>query len=134
MTKGISVVLALWMAANYYLIPRADANAAFAEHEVAFRVVTAIVSLLVLLRKMRLVSVLWLLVGAQTAFLFMLHLRKQRQTAWRGLDTTPNTTTYTLEQEVVRNMTNAKFNKTYVRPSWKPMAADTHNAARATAM
>lgn len=36
---------------------------------------------------------------------------------------------YTLEQEVVKNMTTQKFNTTYVKPSFSPVLDDTYDAA-----
>jgi hypothetical protein len=36
---------------------------------------------------------------------------------------------YTLEQEVVKNMTTQKFNTTYVKAPFKPALDDTHDAA-----
>jgi hypothetical protein len=35
---------------------------------------------------------------------------------------------YTLEQEVVKNMTTQKFNTTYVKAPWRPILDDTHDA------
>jgi hypothetical protein len=35
---------------------------------------------------------------------------------------------YTLEQEVVKNMTTQKFNTTYVKAPWRPVLDDTHDA------
>lgn len=36
---------------------------------------------------------------------------------------------YTLEQEVVKNMTTQKFNTEYVKAPFRPILDDTHNAA-----
>lgn len=36
---------------------------------------------------------------------------------------------YTLEQEVVKNMTNQKFNTNYVKAPWRPALVDTHDAS-----
>ena len=36
---------------------------------------------------------------------------------------------YTLEQEVVKNMTTQKFNTTYVKPSFSPVLDDNYDAA-----
>jgi hypothetical protein len=36
---------------------------------------------------------------------------------------------YTLEQEVVKNMTTQKFNETYVKAPYKPILNDTYDAA-----
>jgi hypothetical protein len=35
---------------------------------------------------------------------------------------------YTLEQEIVKNMTTQKFNTTYVKAPWRPILDDTHDA------
>ena len=35
---------------------------------------------------------------------------------------------YTLEQEVVKNMTTQKFNTEYVKAPWRPVLDDTHDA------
>jgi len=36
---------------------------------------------------------------------------------------------YTLEQEVVKNMTTQKFNPTYVKAPWRPVLDDIHDAS-----
>ena len=36
---------------------------------------------------------------------------------------------YTLEQEVVSNMTEHKFNQTYVKAPWRPVVDNTHDAS-----
>ena len=36
---------------------------------------------------------------------------------------------YTLEQEVVKNMTTQKFNTEYVKPPYRPVLDDTHDAS-----
>jgi hypothetical protein len=41
---------------------------------------------------------------------------------------------YTLEQEVVKNMTTQKFNSSYVKAPFKPTLEDTHDAALLTQM
>ena len=40
---------------------------------------------------------------------------------------------YTLEQEVVKKMTNTKFNTSYVKAPYKPVLEDTYNAAKINA-
>lgn len=41
---------------------------------------------------------------------------------------------YTLEQEVVKNMTTQKFNTSYVKAPFRPTLDDTHDAASLTQM
>jgi hypothetical protein len=41
---------------------------------------------------------------------------------------------YTLEQEVVKNMTTQKFNNTYVKAPFRPTLDDTHDAQSLTQM
>ena len=43
--------------------------------------------------------------------------------------TSTNQFPYTLEQEVVKNMTTQKFNTEYVKPPFKPILEDTHDAS-----
>ena len=43
--------------------------------------------------------------------------------------TPTNQFAYTLEQEVVKNMTTKKFNTEYVKPPFRPILDDTHDAA-----
>jgi len=43
--------------------------------------------------------------------------------------TSTNQFHYTLEQEVVKNMTTQKFNTEYVKPPFKPILEDTHDAS-----
>lgn len=43
--------------------------------------------------------------------------------------TSTNQFSYTLEQEVVKNMTTQKFNTEYVKPPFKPILEDTHDAS-----
>lgn len=41
---------------------------------------------------------------------------------------------YTLEQEVVKNMTTQKFNTEYVKAPWRPVLDDTHDATFVNSM
>jgi hypothetical protein len=40
---------------------------------------------------------------------------------------------YTLEQEIVKNMTTQKFNTEYVKAPFRPILDDTHDASPLTA-
>ena len=48
--------------------------------------------------------------------------------------TSSNQFQYTLEQEVVKNMTTQKFNASYVKAPYKPALDDTHDAAPLSSM
>jgi hypothetical protein len=43
--------------------------------------------------------------------------------------TSTNQFSYTLEQEVVKNMASQKFNTTYVKAPYRPVLEDTHDAS-----
>ena len=125
-----ALLLVLWAAANCMVISCHTMWRTFQHNQWA--AIPFLAMGLLLLETHGIIGVMALVVAIQTALIVVMlrHGGLVAKDKFAGLDTTPNTTTYTLEQEVVKRVTAPNFNRIYVRPSWSPMPTDVHGAAR----
>lgn len=128
----LSVLFIIYLVMGYKL----PANVATAVDSTVGKVVVVVIALMLFAYSNPILGVLALLVAYQlikgasikTGMAGLEQYYPTEQKKWSPFTAT-HQFPYTLEQEVVKNMTTQKFNTTYVKAPFRPVLDDTYDAA-----